>query len=127
MKVFFLCAGAVFRAQLSMRRTGRRLWPALACLLLLLSADGGVAELRRQAAQETRLPVLIRHQGDDDQAEAVQVVAVVEVEGEGVPLTVLYVPSAKRAGIASNGNAMWTDAASIGDAIGRYIRGGMRA
>lgn len=45
---------------------------------------------------------------------------VTEREIPGSEIAILFIPSARRAGITDNGSTRWTDASSVADAVRRY-------
>ena len=49
--------------------------------------------------------------------------AIFQVAGSNDPLSVIFVPGTGHAGVARRGEAQWLRAASLDDAVERYLRG----
>jgi hypothetical protein len=49
--------------------------------------------------------------------------AIVPIEGSSCPVSILFEPATGRAGVAHEGEARWLRAASLGDALERYLEG----
>src|SRR5580658_11359502 len=58
-----------------------------------------------------------------DAAGAAYEAAIVQVVGVHKALSVVFVPATGRAGVARSADARWLRAASLDDAVARYLRG----